>query len=790
LKRWLLPGLLAVAATIWLVWAFPRFHPSARLGLALDRDGYIAQARTFATNHGVNTDGWHGVAKAESSTDRQILRDKMPNDEIARTFPSGVVTATLRTKGGDDHGGATAEVTLRPDGRTLGWEFPAQKTKLPGDPKAIAESALRELVGDGFSKYQIVNGGTPDHGGWLFAWERTETSPDTPTIRVEVHVENGKVKQVETNFKLPEGLGNHLDRFGMIPVVAGFVWFPLLIASVVVAIVRDGALNTAKSMRDHAAIWLSAAVPVLFLSSVLIDWEEEFAGSSMGGKVTTGLGLALGAVLLGLLFYAVLSATILNARLQPTRVRGLRLLPTKGFFNRLTGTEMLGGFLSAPMLVSIPLAISAILRVPAQHGYDDDTLLSRFPAMNLFLGLGNQETLAHLAFLGILIPAALRIPAPRWLSSRWLHWSGIAIAGVATYTMLLSPFRQDVFANVPMVVLYTALMIWVYTQFGVLGAITAVCAARVVVGAGALLVQPAAGLHASGATILTLLGCGVVYALAAAWKGPEVTTQLFGESGLTAEPRTRREALLQEFNVARSAQQQMLPARPPVLPGYTIAASCEPAREVGGDLYDFMRLQDGRVGIGVADVSGKGVPAALYMTLTKGLLCAASQDSNDPHEILTSVNTHLREAVRKKMFVTMALGVLDVETGTLEHVRAGHNPIVWRRAALGETRMLTTPGIALGVAGPALFSKTLAAETIVLGPGDALVFYSDGLTEAMNESLEQFGDDRLLAAVENADGLPAEATRDSILSEVKDFLHGGQSQDDLTLAVLRVADGR
>jgi serine phosphatase RsbU (regulator of sigma subunit) len=281
-----------------------------------------------------------------------------------------------------------------------------------------------------------------------------------------------------------------------------------------------------------------------------------------------------------------------------------------------------------------------------------------------------------------------------------------------------------------------------------------------------------------------------VYALVAAWKGPEITTQLSGESGMTAEPRTRREALLQEFNVARSAQQQMLPAHPPVLPGYTIAASCEPAREVGGDLYDFMRLQDGRIGIGVADVSGKGVPAALYMTLTKGLLCAASQDSNDPHEILTSVNTHLREAVRKKMFVTMALGVLDIEARTLEHVRAGHNPIVWRRAEAGETRMLTTPGIALGMAGRALFSKTLAAETIVLGPGDALVFYSDGLTEAMNASLEQFGDDRLLAAVEKADGLPAEATWDSILSDVKDFLHGGQSQDDLTLAVLRVSDGR
>ena len=225
---------------------------------------------------------------------------------------------------------------------------------------------------------------------------------------------------------------------------------------------------------------------------------------------------------------------------------------------------------------------------------------------------------------------------------------------------------------------------------------------------------------------------------------------------------------------------------PPSLSGYSLSAACEPAREVGGDLYDFIRLRDGRWGIGVADVSGKGVPAALYMTLTKGLLCAAAQDSADPGLILGSVNRHLRTVTKKKMFVTMALGVLDPAAGTMEYARAGHNPVVWRRAGAGETRLLSGAGIGLGIAGPALFAKTLKTETLELAPGDALVFYSDGLTEAMNELLEQFGEDRLMAAVESTDGMHAEATRDSILREVKQFLNGGNPQDDLTIAVLRV----
>jgi sigma-B regulation protein RsbU (phosphoserine phosphatase) len=174
------------------------------------------------------------------------------------------------------------------------------------------------------------------------------------------------------------------------------------------------------------------------------------------------------------------------------------------------------------------------------------------------------------------------------------------------------------------------------------------------------------------------------------------------------------------------------------------------------------------------------------MTLTKGLLCAAAQDSGDPRQILAAVNKHLRTVTKRKMFVTMAFGVLDPAARRLEYVRAGHNPVVWRRPAAGETRFLGGNGIGLGIAGPALFAKTLATETLDLEPGDALVFYSDGLTEAMNEGLEQFGEERLAAAVERADGTDATATRDSILEEVSRFLDGGHSQDDLTIAVLRV----
>jgi sigma-B regulation protein RsbU (phosphoserine phosphatase) len=252
--------------------------------------------------------------------------------------------------------------------------------------------------------------------------------------------------------------------------------------------------------------------------------------------------------------------------------------------------------------------------------------------------------------------------------------------------------------------------------------------------------------------------------------------------------RAEREKLLAEFSVARRAQQDMLPQSPPEIPGYSVAASCTPSLEVGGDLYDFLKLQDGRIGIGVADVSGKGVPAALYMTLTKGLLSAVTKNNSHIGPVVEEVNKHLHGVTRKKVFVTMALGFLDPETKIMQCVRAGHNPMVWRQKALNLTTLVAPGGLGLGITASRVFGTQLKVEEMQLSDGDAVVFYSDGVTEAMNRSLEQFGEQRLMDAVDRTDSMDAAAARDSILDEVRGFLDGVHPQDDMTLVVLRVGE--
>jgi sigma-B regulation protein RsbU (phosphoserine phosphatase) len=174
------------------------------------------------------------------------------------------------------------------------------------------------------------------------------------------------------------------------------------------------------------------------------------------------------------------------------------------------------------------------------------------------------------------------------------------------------------------------------------------------------------------------------------------------------------------------------------------------------------------------------------MMVTKGLLTAAAQDSSDLAGILKGINMHLHRACRKKVFVTMA--ALAVEPGGrgVEYARAGHNPIVWRRARRGETLLVKPGGIGLGLCGSEQFGRSLRLERMELEPGDAVVLYSDGVTEAVNAKLDQFGEERLIRAVEQADGRSAEETRASILRELAAFRGNTPAWDDITLVALRV----
>jgi serine phosphatase RsbU (regulator of sigma subunit) len=294
--------------------------------------------------------------------------------------------------------------------------------------------------------------------------------------------------------------------------------------------------------------------------------------------------------------------------------------------------------------------------------------------------------------------------------------------------------------------------------------------------------QESGTIHANGIVIAAAYGAIALAGAAAVVWAREVEV---APEEKVVEIAAEREILQSEFAMAREAQERLLPAIPECVEGFSLAASCHPARDVGGDLYDFFRYPDGTYGMCVADVSGKGVPAALYMTMTKGILAAASRDAADLPGLAAILNAQLYAAGRKKTFVTMALGRLDVISRQLEYLRAGHNSILWRRSVDGVCQYRKPRGVGLGLAASRTFDRSIEMETLALETGDLVVFYSDGITEAMNASRELFGEDRLEAVVDRYARLEATGIESAILREVRGFIGDEPPHDDMTLLVIR-----
>ncbi len=239
-------------------------------------------------------------------------------------------------------------------------------------------------------------------------------------------------------------------------------------------------------------------------------------------------------------------------------------------------------------------------------------------------------------------------------------------------------------------------------------------------------------------------------------------------------------ALQNELNVASGMQQSILPTVFPRGNDFKSFASMEPARNVGGDFYDFMSLEGGRVGLAIADVSDKGVPAALFMMSSRTLLKGAAIGYEAPGDTLREVNNLLCDDNEALMFVTLFYAVYDPTTGNLSFANGGHNSPVVVHADGTSTVLPMTEGIALGVMPGFEFSQS----SITLNPGDTLVLYTDGVTEAMNETGEEYGMDRLIEVLSSASSREAEEVSKVIFESIREFAGEAPQSDDITCLTL------
>jgi len=247
----------------------------------------------------------------------------------------------------------------------------------------------------------------------------------------------------------------------------------------------------------------------------------------------------------------------------------------------------------------------------------------------------------------------------------------------------------------------------------------------------------------------------------------------------------RDERIKQELQIARAVQQSFLPSKMPNGNGFEIAAVCTPAHETGGDYYDFIEMEDEKLAVTIGDVSGKGIEAAFYMTFTKGVLHALSDDISSTSEMLTRINNLFLKNSKRGTFISIIFGIIDFKSSTFRFSRGGHNPLLFFNAAAGKVKEYRPSGMGLGMANEELFRDNIYELSVELKKGDILVMYTDGVVEATNSRGRFYGDARLHSILRRSSKLSAEKIIKALSNDLMKFGEGSEPHDDMTAIVIK-----
>jgi phosphoserine phosphatase RsbU/P len=240
-----------------------------------------------------------------------------------------------------------------------------------------------------------------------------------------------------------------------------------------------------------------------------------------------------------------------------------------------------------------------------------------------------------------------------------------------------------------------------------------------------------------------------------------------------------------DLRLAIEVQRILLPSDAPQVEGYEIAGSNVPARYLSGDYFDYIPLDADRCGVVIADVSGKGVPAALLMAMCRSALRVLAPESGSPADVMRRLNAQLYPDIKEDMFISIAYVIVDRRDGTLQMSRAGHDAPVVYRASDGRIETIKPPGMAVGIDSGGAFNRVTTDFSFALEPGDCLVFYTDGVTEALDRNGEEFGLEAMKRAVQASAPQGAAAVVNRVAADVRAFIGDQPQNDDITLIAIR-----
>lgn len=241
-----------------------------------------------------------------------------------------------------------------------------------------------------------------------------------------------------------------------------------------------------------------------------------------------------------------------------------------------------------------------------------------------------------------------------------------------------------------------------------------------------------------------------------------------------------------DIQIANEVQRILLPSEAPLLDGFEISGTNVPARDLSGDYFDFLPLDTDRFGVVIADVSGKGVPAALIMAMARSALRLLAPGGDTPVEIMRRLNAQLYPDIKEGMFMSMVYLVLDRRSGDVSFTRGGHDaPLIWKAKDGSVVKAASKPGLAVGIDSGSAFNRVTAGFSLSLEPGDCLVLYTDGITEALNRQGDEFGFERMIQSIRASAPSGAAGIIQRVTADVQAFIGNFPQHDDITLIAIR-----
>lgn len=589
-------------------------------------------------------------------------------------------------------------------------------------------------------------------------------------LNIRIELAGNMVTLLETEFDLPQ------QSTGM----AGVLISILQIISVLVVFIL-ALLEGIRRLRSYelgfrpavllALLSLSAKiVEILSLTRVITGWEFVFI--IIFGPIFTGLGV--------LLLWPV--AESISRDYFGQSFFSLDLL-MKGFASHSSvGANILRGLAlgGATLVLTLTAWLLTNILSPVKVTPAEIASLNIFTAPHpvLYIFCKNlPRTIFMTALFILLTPSVLRkyIRPQLWF---------VLISGLL-FSLYLADWLKPAQHSLLIFGVFTLISILVFLKTDVLTAGLAIFTFLTTLEFSELFMVSHPDFNLSGLTALSLPGLMLAYSVYALLsRDPAVDEQRV--QPLFVRHINERQRLQRELEIAREVQMSFLPSKMPDFPGLQLSAECIPAQEVGGDYYDFIHNEPSRLAVAIGDVSGKGTEAAFYMTLSKGFLKAVARSGDRAAQILKKMNRLFYENARRNTFISMEYACFDMTRKEVNLARAGHNPVlVWNNAEK-KIMELTPSGIALGLDREQAFGQRIEDVVLALHPEDVFLFFTDGLTEAMNGRREEFGIERLKSALKEHAHLTAREIHQSIFRAVHKFTGRATQHDDMSLVVVKV----